>query len=322
MLLRIIESDEEKGNWPCSSAFQLTAVVADSHRHRAIELGLIFMCSIDQLSPGAYFLRHDFLRATCKVRLALRKMANSLWHGYQFIRRCDDPSYSQPFLFISSLVNYHRTDAAQLNPYPAQLVELDDREVFRRALLYYTLESQKLIKYVDFIRVAAALTFEQSSYQVVYDDRTPTLYATLSGFFGQLKPDRVLAPATAEAPSAQFINMFSFPLFTKDILILYARPPPNAIFLVSMYDLMIYNEIFLSECAESDPASTFGPILSAFSYLATNAWSPSNKRASTYSRISLNILLLLAENQQTFEMLYNSSTSIHICKQVSVRITL
>jgi hypothetical protein len=38
-------------------------------RHQAVQLSLVFMCSINQLSPGAYFLRRDFFPSIVAVRL-------------------------------------------------------------------------------------------------------------------------------------------------------------------------------------------------------------------------------------------------------------
>jgi hypothetical protein len=86
-----------------------------------------------------------------------------------------------------------------------------------------------------------------------------------------------------------------------------------------MYDLLNYNALFRGECAEAEP-SVFNPLLSAFTYVTTNAWSATSKRASTYARISLNILLLLAEDNQTFEMLCTQQANVHICKQVRITV--
>jgi hypothetical protein len=123
----------------------------ESNRSRAIEVGLVFMCSIDQLSPGAYFLRRDFLQGTCKVSIFLFHR-NKLTNSMQAIRQISDPANpAHGFLFLSSLNNYHRTDAAQLNPYPAQLTALKDHEVFQKALSYYSTEARQLVRYSSYL---------------------------------------------------------------------------------------------------------------------------------------------------------------------------
>jgi hypothetical protein len=47
-------------------------------RHRALQLALIFMCSIGQLSPGAYFLRRDFFPSIASVRLFNTSFTSSI----------------------------------------------------------------------------------------------------------------------------------------------------------------------------------------------------------------------------------------------------
>lgn len=37
-------------------------------RHEVLQLTVIFICGINQLSPGAYFLRHDLFPCIVKVK--------------------------------------------------------------------------------------------------------------------------------------------------------------------------------------------------------------------------------------------------------------
>lgn len=46
----------------------LTSILART-RHQAIALALSFVCAVNDLSPGAYFLRQDLYPALSKVRV-------------------------------------------------------------------------------------------------------------------------------------------------------------------------------------------------------------------------------------------------------------
>ncbi|KAG6837686.1 hypothetical protein H0H93_004962 [Arthromyces matolae] len=70
-------------------------------RHQALQVALICMCSLGQLSPGAYFLRHDMFPSIVT-----------------FIKSCDDERFvSEAALLLAILANFHKNDAAKLNPY-------------------------------------------------------------------------------------------------------------------------------------------------------------------------------------------------------------
>lgn len=55
------------GSRPCmflsSRSFCSTNVFVAAVRHQTLQLGLVFMCGISQISPGAYFLRRDVFHA-------------------------------------------------------------------------------------------------------------------------------------------------------------------------------------------------------------------------------------------------------------------
>lgn len=94
------------------------------------------------------------------------------------------------------------------------------------------------------------------------------------------------------------------------------RPPAHAIFIVLMYDLIIYNPAFRVECSDPNSPMTLNTFISAASYLLAHAWSPVSKRASTYGRIALNVLLAFVEDPQVSERLSTGTASLHICRQV------
>jgi hypothetical protein len=46
-------------------------------RQQALELGLVFVCSISQLSPGAYFLRRNMFPAIVNASVSLFRTGSS-----------------------------------------------------------------------------------------------------------------------------------------------------------------------------------------------------------------------------------------------------
>lgn len=45
--------------------------VLEALRHQVLQLAVVFMCSISQLSPGAYFLRRDLFPCIAKVQITV-----------------------------------------------------------------------------------------------------------------------------------------------------------------------------------------------------------------------------------------------------------
>ncbi len=86
-----------------------------SNRHRALQLALIFMCSVNNLSPGAYFLRKDIFPA-----LVI------------FIKSPGTGKFTfEALLLLAVLANFHKSDAAKLNPYLKRIGWIDDRDLMR-----------------------------------------------------------------------------------------------------------------------------------------------------------------------------------------------
>jgi hypothetical protein len=87
-----------------------------SIRHRMLQLVLTFVCGAGQSSPVAYFLRVDLFPA-----LAL------------FIRSQATTQFSfEATVLLSALANFHKSDAAKLNPYMVSISTTKDTEIKRK----------------------------------------------------------------------------------------------------------------------------------------------------------------------------------------------
>lgn len=79
-------------------------------------MGLVYACGIGQLSPGAYLLRRDLFPAIVMVRdhKSLRTHVDSS----QLVKDPETTQYTfEAALLLSILANYHKLEAANLNPY-------------------------------------------------------------------------------------------------------------------------------------------------------------------------------------------------------------
>ncbi|KAJ3984581.1 hypothetical protein F5890DRAFT_1460981 [Lentinula detonsa] len=85
-----------------------------NNRHLALQLALIFMCGVGQLSPGAYFLRID--------------MYPSITH---FMKSLKQFSF-EAALLLSILANFHRSDASELNLYLKRIKTAEDRDIMHK----------------------------------------------------------------------------------------------------------------------------------------------------------------------------------------------
>jgi hypothetical protein len=115
-------------------------------KHKVLQLALTFACGINQLSPGAYLLRQDLFPVIANVRRSCTVLSHFLHRCLRIHRLI--PTYlssitqiiksqsTQAFTFeasllLSVLANFHRSDAAKLNPYLNALQEVEDREMLR-----------------------------------------------------------------------------------------------------------------------------------------------------------------------------------------------
>ena len=85
-------------------------------RHRTLQLTLIFICGIKQLSPGAYLLRRDFYPPLVHM------MTNAETQRFTF----------EAALMLSLLANFHKSDAANLNPYLKHVKDSVEDVMMRR----------------------------------------------------------------------------------------------------------------------------------------------------------------------------------------------
>lgn len=93
-------------------------------RHRVLALALSFVCAVNELSPGAYLLRQDLYPALSKVRLlCLRNHCVLSKSRPQIIlsNSAISPMSADASIILSLLSNYHKTDAANLNPYLSRI---------------------------------------------------------------------------------------------------------------------------------------------------------------------------------------------------------
>ncbi|TFY75669.1 hypothetical protein EWM64_g8341 [Hericium alpestre] len=143
-----------------------------SLRHEVLQLAIIFMCGINQLSPGAYFLQRDLFPAVISI-----------------IKSPDTERFTfEALLFLALLGNFHKSDAAKLNPYLQRIAETTDKDLLRKVAWAGN--------------YAAAATVK--AYQAVSDDSPPTMASTLGSFMASLRPDRALASTPVDPPRELF----------------------------------------------------------------------------------------------------------------------
>lgn len=94
------------------------------------------MCGVAQLSPGAYFLRRDLFSSITNVRVNIRIVnSNSplIMIPVQFILSPDTEQYTfEAILLLAVLANFHKSDAAKLNPYLLKMKRTQDKELMRK----------------------------------------------------------------------------------------------------------------------------------------------------------------------------------------------
>ncbi|KAL0579454.1 hypothetical protein V5O48_002560 [Marasmius crinis-equi] len=142
-------------------------------RHQALQLALVFMCGVGQLSPGAYFLRKDLFPS-----LAL------------FMKAPETERYTfEAVLLLAILANFHKSDAAKLNPYLQQIRDTDDAKLMR-----------KICWAANF-----ALDTAVKAYQEIHNDEAePTFSSSLGSFLASMRPDRALASKPVDPPRELF----------------------------------------------------------------------------------------------------------------------
>ncbi|KAF9041727.1 hypothetical protein BDZ89DRAFT_1207601 [Hymenopellis radicata] len=243
-------------------------------RHTTLQLSLIFLCGIAQLSPAAYFLRRDLFSSIAS-----------------FIKSPDTEQYTfEAVLLLAILADFHKSDAAKLNPYLSRIKDSDDKDLMR-----------KICWAANF-----ALTTSIKQYQEISDDdMSPTLAATFNTFISSLRPDRALSSTPVDPPRELFKS----------------QPIEATVILLPLYEFlrgnMLFSSIFLESLSDED--SQYHPpltIISLSSYLLTHATSASQPRSIAYAGLGLNVLLALVENDAALTVFSRPCKQyIRLCRQ-------
>ncbi|KAE9398447.1 hypothetical protein BT96DRAFT_957569 [Gymnopus androsaceus JB14] len=150
-----------------------------SSRHLALQLALVFMSSVSQLSPGAYFLKKSDL-------------FNSLIQVCVFMKSPSTEKFTfEAAILLAILANYHRSDSSNLNPYLRQIKRTDDQDIMRK------------ICWATNFALEAAI----NAYQEIHNEEaSSTLISTLGSMLDSIRPDRALAAKPVDPPKEFFKN--------------------------------------------------------------------------------------------------------------------
>ncbi|KAH7107043.1 hypothetical protein BKA62DRAFT_685856 [Auriculariales sp. MPI-PUGE-AT-0066] len=154
-------------------------------KRRALQIALLFMCGVNQMSPGAYILRCTDLLTIC---LAL-------------LRRSESASFSvECVLLLALLANYHKSDASALNAFLKGVKEAKDDAAFAQICVS--------------VQVVCASTVR--IYQDVSDDTPPSIVSAFSTMLSSLRPDKAFASTHVDIrdqfkhlPPAQTVVLFA-----------------------------------------------------------------------------------------------------------------
>lgn len=245
-------------------------------RHEVLQLAIVFMCGVNQLSPGAYLLREDLTPAIVAM-----------------IRGPETARFTfEALLLLALLSNFHKSDAARLNPFLRHIGEITDVDVLRRACWATEFTAAATIK----------------AYQDISDDSPPTMSSMIGSFMSSLRPDRAFSSTPVNTPKELFKN----------------QPIEACIILLPIFEFVLRNRTLSSILVEGvkDAAGdkTSRPplphtIVSLSSYLLTHATSTSS-RAIAYANIALNILLAMVETKEVIRVFCEPSLHpVRLCRQ-------
>ncbi|KAH9049384.1 hypothetical protein EDB84DRAFT_1453716, partial [Lactarius hengduanensis] len=166
-------------------------------RHEVLQLAIVFMCGVNQLSPGAYLLREDLTPAIVAM------IRGPETGGFTF----------EALLLLALLSNFHKSDAARLNPFPPACWATE---------------------------FTAAATIK--AYQDISDDSPPTMSSMIGSFMSSLRPDRAFSSTPVNTPKELFKNqpieacIILLPIFETPRVTKTSRPPlPHTIVSLSSY---------------------------------------------------------------------------------------
>ncbi|KIJ66287.1 hypothetical protein HYDPIDRAFT_174431 [Hydnomerulius pinastri MD-312] len=254
-------------------------------RHQVLQLAVIYTASINQLSPGAYLLRRDLFPSISKL------ITSPSTERFTF----------EATLLLSLLANFHKSDAAKLNPYLQRIRDTNDTELMRKICWAGGFACDAGVK----------------AYQEISDDSIPTFAKSVGTLITSLRPDRALASQPLDPPRELFKN----------------QPIEACVSLLPLFEFLFFNPLFTQTFMDSASPShhtttttttttlTRNPplpytILSLSSYLLTHATSCSSPRAMTYANLAMNMLLVMAENARVMDVFCGESVqAIRLCRQ-------
>jgi hypothetical protein len=250
-------------------------------RHQVLQLAVVFTCSINQLSPGAYFLRRDLFPCIAKV-----------------ITSPDTQRFTfEASLLLSILANFHKSDAAKLNPYLQRIGATQDTELMRKICW----------------AAGFALDAAVKAYQEISDDSIPTFTKSVGALFTSLLPDRALAMQPLDLPRE----------------ILKTQPIEATVSLLPVFEFLFFNPLFprvlvdmIQKPSDSKQSALVPPlaynILSLSSYVLTHASSSASPRTLAYANLAMNTLLVMSENAYIMSVFCKPTSSkeaIRLCRQ-------
>ncbi|KAI0778369.1 hypothetical protein BD413DRAFT_465054 [Trametes elegans] len=248
-------------------------------RHEVLQMTVIFVCGLSQLSPGAYFLRHDLFPCISKI-----------------ITTPDTEKYTfEAALLIALLANFHKSDAAKLNPYLRCIREAKDEKMMKKICWAANFAAAAVVK----------------AYQEISDDSAPTFATTLGSFFSSLRP--ALAATPVDPPRELFKQ----------------QPIEACVILLPIFEFLhgsaTFRKVFadsltIPEEKEKKTAVSITPLpitlLSLSSYLLSHASSSSSPRAIAYANLAINTLLVISESDTILAALRQDTTEqIRLCRQ-------
>ncbi|KAI5835984.1 hypothetical protein K523DRAFT_259495 [Schizophyllum commune Tattone D] len=263
----------------CLQGLMSSKDILPAIRHQALQVALTFMCGISQLSPGAYFLRIDLFPAITTL------ITSPETEQFTF----------EAALLFAILANYHKSDAATLNPYNQSLKNTKDRKLM-----------EKICWASNFALNTAIMAYQAIS----DDDSTATLTNSLGSLLTSWSPHRAFTSKQVDAPRELF----------KD------QPIEGSVILLSVSEFLRQNPLFLEVLLkdirpeEGEKASTASPLLlttlSFASYVLTHATSIATLRSLGYANLVMNVLLNIAENDKAVKALCEpSSMALRLCRQ-------
>ena len=112
-------------------------------------------------------------------------------------------------LLLALLANFHKSDAAKLNPYLRRIRETEDEDFMKMTCWAANFAASAVVKCV--VRSDAEMCQRKlmpilRAYQSIQDDSPPTFAGSLGSILSSLRPDRALASKPIDPPRELFKN--------------------------------------------------------------------------------------------------------------------